>query len=83
MPVYCFTCDACGPFEVRRDIDAAGSPAGCPRCGSLGRRVFTPPAVRRVPGGLRRARDGEERSAYEPQVVGAPTGRPVRLGHRH
>lgn len=42
MPIYPFTCDACGAeFEVTRKLSAMRDPAPCPACGEAARRVFT------------------------------------------
>ena len=82
MPVYAFTCDACGPFEAWRPVADASGNVACPTCGALARRRFTPPGVTRTPAPLRVARDREDRSAYEPEVVRGPSGRSLPWGHR-
>ena len=79
MPLYAFDCPDCGPFELRTEAGAVGR---CPDCGGEARRVFTPPGLARLSSPLRRARDMEERSAYEPAVVTEKRGRPLHLGHR-
>jgi putative FmdB family regulatory protein len=81
MPLYAFSCDACGVFDVWRPVTDAA--ADCPTCGGPARRHFTPPGVARLPAPLRRARDREERSAHVPEVVSAPVGRPLPFGHGH
>ena len=85
MPVYEYTCEACGPFELWLSVLDAASPRTCPACDAPARRHFTPPGVARTPAPMRAARDREERSAHEPAVVGAPSGRPLpgHLAHRH
>jgi putative FmdB family regulatory protein len=84
MPLYDFICETCGPFEVQRPIGEVSKPARCPSCQQAGRRVFTPPGIVRTPAGIRRARDLEEKSAHEPDVVGRPEGRRLPLhGHHH
>jgi putative FmdB family regulatory protein len=82
MPFYDFMCDSCGPYEVERPISEATAPAPCPCCRRTGRRVFTPPGTVRTPGGLRHARDLEEKSAHEPDLAPRPRGRPLHL-HEH
>lgn len=83
MPVYAYTCPACGGFDLWRDASAAGAPAACPACGSDASRRFTPPGVTRTGAPLRRTLEAEERSAHEPAVVGRPSsGRPLP-GHTH
>ena len=85
MPVYEYTCEACGPLELRFSMVDASAPRTCPTCNAPARRRFTPPGVARTPAPLRAARDREERSAHEPEVVAAPCGRPLpgHHGHRH
>jgi len=85
VPVYAFSCEHCGGFDAWRPVAEAGAALACPSCGTSARRCFTPPGVARMSAPLRAARDREARSAHEPAVVGAPTGRrlPHALGHRH
>ena len=85
MPLYAFNCKRCGAFDAWRPVAGAGGAIACPTCGRFARRCFTPPGVARTPAPLRAARDREARSAHEPEVVGAPTGRrlPWAHGHRH
>ena len=83
MPVYAFTCDACGPFEAWRPVADASAALACPTCRTLARRHFTPPGVTRTPAPLRVARDREDRSAHEPEVVRGPSGRSPPWQHRH
>ena len=82
MPLYAFSCAACGAFDLWREAGAAGYPAVCPTCGHEARRRFTPPGLARTPARLRRAREAEERSGHEPAVVSQPSGRPLP-GHAH
>jgi putative FmdB family regulatory protein len=81
MAVYPFACGACGPFDVVRPMAEAGAPARCPGCGGEARRVYTPPGLALLAAPVRRALDREEKSAHEPEIVSAKSGRP--LGHRH
>ena len=85
MPVYEYTCETCGPLELRLSMLDASASRTCPTCDAPARRRFTPPGVARTPAPLRAARDREERSAHEPEVVAAPCGRPLpgHHGHRH
>lgn len=69
MPLYAFTCARCGGFELARPMAAAAQPATCLDCGRAAARVFTAPALRRLDRPLRRALDGEDRSAHQPTVV--------------
>ena len=81
MAVYAFACAGCGPFEVWRPMSEASAPARCPECGNDARRLYTPPGVALLDRPLRRALDGEERSAHEPEVVATKRGRPMPHGH--
>jgi len=78
MPLYAFDCPGCGPFDLLTEVGAAGR---CPGCGTEARRVFTPPGLALLARPMRRARDMEERSAHEPEVVTTKRGRPLHLGH--
>lgn len=81
MPVYAFTCEDCGPFDVMRPMAESGAPARCPSCGTTAARVFTPPGLALLDAPIRRALDTEDRSAHAPDVVSERSGRP--LPHRH
>jgi putative FmdB family regulatory protein len=83
VPVYAFTCEACGPFEVWRPVADASGAFACPTCGTLAGRRFTPPGVTRTPAALGVARDREDRSAHEPELVRGPSGRSLPWEHRH
>lgn len=83
MPRYGFACEACGPFELVRPMAEAGAAARCPRCAAAARRLFTPPGVRRLQAPVRRALDGEERSAHAPAVVSEKRGQPLHGHHHH
>jgi putative FmdB family regulatory protein len=82
MPVYAFTCEACGPFDLARPMAESGAPARCPSCGADAGRVYTPPGIALLDRPVRRALDVEEKSAHEPDVLAEKRpGRP--LPHRH
>jgi len=81
MAIYAFECEACGAFDVHRSMVDAAAPAQCPSCGDEARRVFSPPGLALLATPLRRALDGEEKSAHEPAVVAQKTGR--SRPHRH
>lgn len=89
MPLYEFRCDACGPFQELRPMQAASEPARCPVCQSTALRVFTPPNLYRTSPAYRKVRSREEQSAHEPEVVvRQPTGaganpRPAPVVSRH
>ncbi|MEA2289860.1 MAG: hypothetical protein QOD55_1857 [Solirubrobacteraceae bacterium] len=81
MPIYAFTCRACGSFDMTRPVADAGAPAACPRCGDDARRVFTAPGLALLATPVRGLLDREEKSAHVPEVVGEKAGR--ALPHRH
>jgi putative FmdB family regulatory protein len=81
VPLYAFTCDGCGPFDVDRPMAEASAATACPECGAEARRVFTPPGLALLARPERRALDQEEKSAHEPEVVTEKRGRP--MPHRH
>jgi len=95
VPVYEFSCEACGPFETLRPSEEAGEPMRCPTCGSSARRVYSAPGLTRTPAAVAAAHFRNERSVHEPEVVrrSAPEepspapkprhghGRPWQIGH--
>ena len=81
MPVYAFTCESCGSFDLVRPMAEAGAMAACPSCGVEARRVFTSPGLVRLARPVRRALDADEKSAHEPDLVSEKGGRP--LPHYH
>jgi putative FmdB family regulatory protein len=84
MPLYEYSCSECGPFEAFRPASESAAVFACPSCGSATRRLFTPPGLALLSAPMRRARDREEKSAFEPEVVTTKTGRPMpHLGHSH
>jgi putative FmdB family regulatory protein len=81
MPVYAFSCAACGGFELRRPMAQAAEPASCPACGTDARRVFHPPGLARLARPVRGMLDMEEKSAHEPAVVTEKRGRARAHAH--
>jgi putative FmdB family regulatory protein len=69
MPIYSFTCRACGDFTEMRSMARADVDAQCPSCGRAAKRVFTVPHIARMNLALRRAHELNEKSAHEPRVV--------------
>jgi putative FmdB family regulatory protein len=79
MRLYGFECEMCGPFEEWRPHTESSSPSRCPVCQGSGRRLYTPPGLVRTPAHVRQARNLEEKSAHDPEVVqGLPSGLPGR-----
>jgi putative FmdB family regulatory protein len=81
VPIYAFTCAACGSFEVTRRVAEASAPASCPRCGAEARRVFTAPGLALLAKPVRGVLDLQEKSAHAPAVVTEKRGR--ALPHKH
>jgi putative FmdB family regulatory protein len=81
MPIYAFTCTDCGDFDLTRPMADAGAPATCPACGTMARRVFTPPGLALLAKPVRGLLNREEKSAHEPDVVTYKTGRPMPHTH--
>jgi putative FmdB family regulatory protein len=81
VPIYAFTCRACGSFDLVRPVTEAAAPASCPCCGAGARRVFSPPGVARLAKPVRGLLDLEEKSAHAPEVVTEKAGR--ALPHKH
>jgi putative FmdB family regulatory protein len=81
VPVYEFTCEGCGAFDILRPMAEAGEPVACPACGGEAQRVFSPPGLALLARPLRRALELEEKSAHEPNVARERQGRP--MPHRH
>ncbi|GAA2205475.1 hypothetical protein GCM10009850_009330 [Nonomuraea monospora] len=69
MATYAYHCAGCGPFEVRRPIGTAEPAEPCAACGEPAPRRYTPPLLARTPAPEARARQAQEASAHEPQVV--------------
>jgi putative FmdB family regulatory protein len=78
MAGYVYRCAQCGPWELQQPIGTADSTSTCPGCGSLGRRVFTPPLVSRTARPVAAARLREEASRDEPEVTGAVPAQAAR-----
>jgi putative FmdB family regulatory protein len=46
MPRYIYQCGKCNQsFEVEKSVSLSGQAEACPRCGTIGNRVFTAPAI--------------------------------------
>ena len=69
MPLYDYSCEACGPFRDWRPMSKAADPVPCPTCeGSAARSVATPFVANMNPH-TRIAHQRNEKSANEPQVM--------------
>jgi putative FmdB family regulatory protein len=83
VPIYAFECGRCGPFDLSRPMARASDPVACPDCSAPARRRYTAPGLALLARPVRLARDREEKSAHEPDVVRAKTGRPMPHLHAH
>jgi putative FmdB family regulatory protein len=81
MPIYEYSCERCGEFEVYLPVSAAGQPGRCPECTLEARRRFSAPMTRQSSDAQRSAFAREERSRHEPGRASAPTG--AEMPHRH
>ena len=87
MPLYDYSCAACGPFKAWQAMSAASKPQGCPQCQEPAERALAAPYFRGEAANLRyKAETFNERSANEPKVVqhvGKMDEHEGRDGHRH
>lgn len=79
MTLYEYRCEQDGPFSVRLPPGSAPPSLGCPECAGDAPRVFSSPALKRVPGDLVRALDHEEKTRHAPDIV---TSLPPRPRHQ-
>jgi putative FmdB family regulatory protein len=69
MAIYEYRCEHHGAFDVGRPIGTAPTSIACPVCACEAGRVFTSPMVSFAPRELVAARDHEEKTRHEPDVV--------------
>ena len=68
MPIYDYSCDACGPFTAFRPMADYDKPATCAGCGVLAPRVLlTAPSLATMEAGARHGMAVNERSRHEPR----------------
>ena len=86
MPLYDYSCAACGDFREWRSLAQSADPAPCPRCAAPAPRAISAPYLTRMSRGTRIAHERNERSAYEPKVErreALESGRYGRRRHAH
>ena len=69
MPLYDYSCAACGDFREWRSLAESADPAPCPRCAAPAPRAISAPYLTRMSRGTRIAHERNERSAYEPDKL--------------
>ncbi|MFG1192761.1 FmdB family zinc ribbon protein [Xanthobacter flavus] len=69
MPLYTYSCEACGPFDDWGSMSAAEQPACCPNCSGEAPREMAMPRLSTMNGKMRRAIDRSEKTSAEPKVV--------------
>lgn len=60
MPIYDFSCPACGPFETAHPMSEVPRSGSCPRCGGAARRVFSTAGLSRAGNPAARAIDAAQ-----------------------
>ena len=68
MPVYDFTCEACGDFRELLTIAERHDPVSCPTCSRVGRRLILAPNLALMNPIKRKATAINEKSRHEPRV---------------
>lgn len=89
MPLYEFKCDDCGKFELWRSMAESSHPAYCPSCQTLGKRIFSPPAVnlssslplRKISTEPELVTKKRDREPTSPKFQTPSCGRPWMLNH--
>ncbi len=86
MPLYEYRCESCGDFEAWRRMAELEKPMGCPECGAIAQRLFSPPSVNLNSGSVRISK-GEPRlvesqkEPSKPRYQSANSGRPWMISH--
>lgn len=68
MPLYEYSCRACGTFSAMRRMAECSQPSDCPDCGSAATRVISAPRLSLISSHARLAHDTNERSADRPHT---------------
>ena len=81
MPLYTYSCAACGPFQSARTIAEFEADAECPGCGAGARRSLAAPMLMAMAANNRQAYARNEKSAWSPEVVRRESGGHVHSAH--
>lgn len=68
MPMYDYSCAACGDFSAQRRISERNEPLACPLCGKASaRREVSAPALAQMDAATRQAHQRNEQASWEPK----------------
>lgn len=67
MPVYNYSCEECGEFELYRSIEERNHAACCPDCSAPAERFIVAPNLALMNRNVRFAHATNERSRHEPR----------------
>lgn len=86
MPLYEFKCETCGVFDVWRSLAESDQPATCPTCQTIGKRIFSAPAVSLsgslpLRGGSEPDLIKKQQELQQPKFQSQACGRPWMLNH--
>lgn len=68
MPVYEYSCDACGEFSALNAMSRCNEPFPCPSCSEPSRRVVSAPNLSLMKPSNRSAWERNEKSAHQPKI---------------
>jgi putative FmdB family regulatory protein len=68
MPLYDYSCAACGDFRLLRPMAKRNAPARCPDCQQTATRQILAPALALMNPARRKAFATNEKSRHEPRV---------------
>jgi putative FmdB family regulatory protein len=69
MPLYDYSCAACGGFRVFRPLRESSLPADCPACAAPCQKLVTAPFLADMNPHNRIAHQRNEKSSHEPQIM--------------
>lgn len=84
MPVYNYTCQDCGDFELFRSIEERNHLATCPVCSGLAERFIVAPNLALMNRNVRFAHATNERNRHEPRLsTGGSAAMEAEMAPRH